>query len=236
MWIATCDDDLDFIKAFQKLLPDLVAKDDQLTFYDSGVELIEAAHKAQQPIDMLFLDMEMPGLCGIESANELRTICPLIEIIVITDFAQYALDSYQFKAFDYLLKPVNPKELKAKIDEVRNKIAYFPKKVLHIKTREIEIKIPYGDILYIESYGRTLHFHTRTSTYPCTKKIADVAEELENDGFYRIHKSYIINLSHIQHINKKTKSKSVIMTNDAVLPVGERNMNDLIILYMESKF
>lgn len=225
MWIAVCDDDRHFIENFLTTLSELVDEDDQISIYHSGIELITAIQNAKYPIDLLFLDIEMPGLSGIESANDLRGFCPSTIIVIVTNYMQYALKCYEIKAFGYLLKPLNINALKEKINEARDIFEHLVKDVLHIETRQENVFIPFGDILYFESYERALYVFTRTSSYQFYGAISELNKEVNSKGFFRVHKSYIVNLSHIKRINKL--EKSVLMSNNSVLPLGSRNIKAL---------
>lgn len=134
MWIAVCDDDENFIKRIMKLLSGIIYGDDQLTFYMSGFELIEAAKNSGYPIDLLLLDIEMPGLNGIESARELREICPDIIIYVLTNFIRYAFECYGINASDYIIKPVKAGDIERRINRARSLVERTMKSFLRIKT------------------------------------------------------------------------------------------------------
>lgn len=225
MWIAVCDDDTNFLKAFTNILSELADGDDQISLYSSGFELIEAVQNARYSIDMLFLDIEMPGFSGIETAKDLRNLCPQTVIVIVTNFMQYALKCYEVKAFDYLLKPLHADNLKGKIEEARIVLEHQTRDVLHIETRQENIFIPYIDILYFESYWRALYACTRTNSYQFNRSISNLSSEVNSKGFFRLHKSYIVNLSHIKRINKS--EKTVVLSNGATLPIGSRNLKAL---------
>lgn len=226
MWIAACDDDIDFGEQIVSDLCEITSGDDQITFFGSGLELIETAYNSKLPIDMVLLDIEMPGLSGIESARELREISPETVIIIITRFMQYALKCYEIKAFNYLIKPVNIAQLKSTIDEIRNRKERENNSILHIETRENHVFIPFCDVLYVESYCRALYAHTRSNTYKFYQPIKRLNMELEENGFFRIHKSYIVNLSHIKRLDKS--SQTVVLSTGEELPVGKRKIKDLV--------
>lgn len=226
MWIAACDDDEEFGKQIIACLEGIISRDDQLTLYNSGFELIDAAYRSMQPIDLVLLDIEMPGFSGIETAKELREINAGTVIVIITGFIQYALRCYEIRAFHYLLKPIDTVKLKSTIDEVRGMKLCEVQKSLHIATREHHTFIPLGDLIYIESYRRALYAHTRGAFYKYYKQISKVDQELSRDGFYRIHKSYIVNLAHIKKVEKSLLL--VVLSSGKVLPVGKRNLKGLI--------
>ena len=225
MWIAVCDDDLNFGNWIMQKLDDVVSRDDQITFCNCGIELIETVRKAKYPIDLILLDIEMPGLSGIESAFELRDICPGAIIVIVTRFIQYALKCYEIKAFDYLVKPLNIEKLKRTVDDARHITESLKNGVLRIETRTDDRFIPFNDLLYIESLNRTLYAHTRDNSYKFNKQISQIDNELEGSGFFRIHKSFIVNLSHVKFLDKSVKT--VVLTTGHEIPVAKEKVRDL---------
>jgi len=225
MWIAVCDDDLNFGNWIMKKLSDVASRDDQITFCNCGIELIETVRKAKYPVDLILLDIEMPGLSGIESAFELRDICPGAVIVIVTRFIQYALKCYEIKAFDYLVKPLSIAKLKRTIDDARHITESSKNGFIRIETREDDRFIPFNDLLYIESLNRALYAHTRENSYKFNRPISQIDRELAKEGFFRIHKSFIVNLAHIKRLDKS--SKTVVLSTGHEIPVAKEKIRDL---------
>ena len=226
MWIAVCDDSKVFIEEIKVTLKGICKPDDQLTFYESGFELLNAAYTAKQPIDVLLLDMDMPGFNGLATGSELKRICPDIEIIIVTNYVKYSLAGYELHPHAYLLKPIGCKELKQKLEEIRITVEARTNK-LRVISRNGQAFISTADILYVESYGRKTYIATGGDEYTSNLPLRQLYEDLKELGFFRIHKSYIVNLSHIKRINTAGKEATVQLTNDEILPVGRRNVSSL---------
>ncbi|MDL2248938.1 LytTR family DNA-binding domain-containing protein [Tyzzerella sp. OttesenSCG-928-J15] len=232
MWIAVCDDCKSFLDKTLNLLNKIAHVDDQITFYESGLDLIDAVYRAKQPLDVLLLDIEMPGFNGIETGVELRHTCPNTEILIVTNYIQYAYDAYQLKPSGFLLKPLDGTLLKARLDKLRCTIDPQKNK-LYIRTRDALTVISIADIMYVERCGRIVCIYTHASQYSYYESLSKLAEKLIPNGFMRIHKSFIVNLSHIKRINTKGNDTSVLLTNGTVLPVAFRRSKELVSAVMD---
>lgn len=222
MWIAACDDDANFTGRLSEVLPSVISPNDHVSYHNGGMELLDAAHKARHPIDVLLLDMEMPGLSGIETALELRGFCSCTTIIVLTGHTKYALPCYDIRAFHYLIKPLKADQLKSAIDEARRRTG--SREVMHICTKDADSFVPYGDIFYMESLNRSLYTYTRGNAYKSNRSISQTDAELDGKGFYRVHKSFIVNMEHVEHIDRS--ARIVWLSDGTKLPVGNRKLMD----------
>lgn len=231
MWIGICDDDPNFCNVIVTMLNEFLLPDDQVSVYHSGSQLLDAVLGERTPIDLILLDIEMPGISGLETAVELREMQPNVFIIIITNYMKYALKGYEIQAFHYLLKPLNVTKLKKEIDHVRQIVDSFVRDVLYINTKEASFFVPLIHILYIESQGRIITVHTPSHDYCYYKRIHQLDNELNSKGFFRIHKSFIVNLVCISHINRS--NKQVILTNGTKIPVAPTKINDLISAILE---
>jgi DNA-binding LytR/AlgR family response regulator len=180
------------------------------TFRDplDGLEYLQ-----KHPIDLIFLDINMPKLSGISFPKFLQNP-PLI--IFTTAYSEYALESYELKAVDYLLKPIEFNRLlqavmKAhQLLEKNSKIVTSSTEISHdISDQTIFIKsgsdfhqLFIQNIKYIESDGNYVTFHTDKGPVLARYKLSEVLELLPKDYFIRIHRSYIVALKHIETVKK----------------------------------
>lgn len=231
MWIGVCDDDPNFCNVIVTMLNEFLLPDDQVSVYHSGFQLLDAVLREKIPIDLILLDIEMPGLSGLETAVELREMQPGVFIIIITNYMRYALKAYEVQAFHYLLKPLDVTKLKKEIDHVRQIVNSFIRDVLYINTKEASFFVPLIYISYMESRGRIITVHTPSREYYYYKRIHQLDNELNSKGFFRIHKSYIVNLINVSHINRS--NKQLTLTNGTKLPVAPTKINDLISVILE---
>lgn len=192
-----------------QLLEDYVRKLPMLElkgkFYDA-IEALEYLKK--QPADIIFLDINLPGLSGLELAE---LIPKDQKIIFTTAYAEHALDSFSFHVIDYLLKPVSFKRFLQAIQKLQLHILPTPAKeiqpvkqdeLLFIKTGRTVIRIQFSDIIYIEAHKEYLCIHTGRQKHLVYKRMKEMASSLP-DSFVRIHNSYIVNLRHVQKLGQQ---------------------------------
>jgi DNA-binding LytR/AlgR family response regulator len=172
-----------------------------------------------QKVDVIFLDINMPALSGLEMA----ALIPKDQrIIFTTAYAEHALDSFAFHVIDYLLKPVSFKrflqamqKLQLQIQPVETiEIPAKEPELLFIKSGRTVINIRFTDILYIEAHKEYLQIHTKDQKHLVYKRMKDMVTSLP-DSFIRIHNSYIINLQHLQKTNVQS-----VQISDKELPVS----------------
>tara|TARA_R110002073_G_scaffold14554_2_gene59354 strand:- start:36159 stop:36890 length:732 start_codon:yes stop_codon:yes gene_type:complete len=180
------------------------------TFRDSLEALEYLQHNT---VDLLFLDINMPKLSGISLP---KFLLKPQRIIYTTAYSEYALESYELKAVDYLLKPIEfdrllQAVLKAKEVLNHNKVALTasPEATYEISEQTVFIKsgsefhqLPIQNIKYIESDGNYVTFKTTKRSILARYKISEVLELLPQQFFVRIHRSYIVALKHIETVKK----------------------------------
>ncbi len=190
MVIAVCDDEpaaaLEILKLTKKHLPDCETE----VFY-SGRQLLNS----QRIFDIIFLDIQMEGSDGIETAEILRGKGFSGSIIFITAIKDYVFKAFDVGAFNYLLKPVD----ESKFRKVLLKCAEtVPKEInrLIIRTKDKNISIDADSILYLENELRKIAVHTFTDiiTY---YGVMSKAEEQLGENFFRCHRGYLVNMAHI---------------------------------------
>lgn len=180
------------------------------TFRDplDGLEYLQ-----QHTVDLLFLDINMPKLSGISFPKFLQKP-PLI--IFTTAYSEYALESYELKAVDYLLKPIEFNRLLQAVMKVKQLLSQnkpgeitSPDALPDVSGQTVFIKsgsefhqLPIQAIKYIESDGNYVTFHTTKRSILARYKISEVKELLPQQFFVRIHRSYIVALKHIETVKK----------------------------------
>ena len=215
--IAVCDDDSGFRKSVGEMLEHWEQKHEKVVcdFFDNGDDLI-STHRAQ-PFDIILLDVVMPMINGIETAREIRTEDKTTKIVFLTSSSEYAVESYTVKANNYLLKPVDEKALFVCLDEFSSEIIKNSKKIM-VKGVYTVHKILAEEIVYIEALNKHIVFNLVDGTKIETTEPLHICEEkiAENKEFFKCHRSYIIN---INHINAYT-SKEVKMHSGRVIPIS----------------
>jgi DNA-binding LytR/AlgR family response regulator len=202
----------------------------------NALEAVEILKKDK--IDLMFLDINMPEITGLEF---LRSIPNPPSVIITTAFREYAVEGYDLDVVDFLLKPISferfLKAINRYIDRTRvpqsnsgdNMRAPGEKAHINIQDGKNTFKILLDDILYFEGYGEYVKVMTENRNHMVRGSMTEFENKLAEKGFLRIHKSYIINIRKI----KGFSSINVMLTNTQ-LPVG-RIYRDKVIAILKSQ-
>jgi len=156
-----------------------------------------------QNIDLIFLDINMPGIDGL---SFVRSITQEIKVIFTTAYRDYAVDGFDLKAVDYLLKPISFERLLQAIskfmDESRQKISETKKHpesqdIFYVRSERKMVKIRTGEILYIESVGDYIRIHTKEKAIVTRETMAAIEGKLPSDQFLRTHRSFLVSVGAI---------------------------------------
>ena len=229
MRIAVCDDEELFRIEFKSVLDKvLINAEYDIDTFSGGSSLYEAFLK--NPFDLVFLDLEMPGIDGITLAKRLRAVSENVQIVFLTSHIEYALEGYEVNALRYLVKPVDMNKLSEVLKYIQDK--KNNSRQIMIKQEGEDIVIDISDIIYMESMDKNVRIVTSKSEYITRYNISDYEEELKNSGFLRIHRGYLISLSKV----KKIVKNDVVMDGDISLPVSRSNiktLKDALYAYVE---
>lgn len=168
--------------------------------------------------DLLFLDVQMPDLTGIQLLKILRR---QPAVVLTTAYPQYAIDGFEHDVWDYLLKPVSFDRFLLSINKIKERLltrsapTTTTKDYLFIKSENKVIKLNYNDILYLEGMRDYVCFNTLSGKVLTLQSLSSFELELPAEQFLRIHKSFIIHLNKIQFIEK-----GYIAIGKARLPIG----------------
>lgn len=201
----------------RKVLEDYCSKIDNLQIVLSTGNPLEFINFTQQnDLDLIFLDIEMPELNGMEI---LRSMLKAPKVILTTAYSEYALESYDYGVVDYLLKPIKIERFLKAINKVSASKIIRPKKVreneeLQIKHDGVPIIIPFKSIMYIQSFGNYLKVFTDQRMYLISETLINITTQL-SESFQRTHKSYIANLD---RVTKATRTH--VLIEDHKVPVS----------------
>ncbi|MGG9964155.1 LytR/AlgR family response regulator transcription factor [Ferruginibacter sp. SUN106] len=222
----------------------------QLKMYCLQVEVVAACTsstealaqiKALQP-DIVFMDIEMPVLNGFQLLEKLGDIN--FSLIFVTAYDQFAVKAFRFNALDYLLKPIDGKELtnavaKAMQQKPGTQQLQSLKQQLHAgeKYQPDKIALPYQNgvtfteiknVLYCEADNNYTRFYiTGGQQYIVSKTLGDIQEVLEERNFLRVHRQYLVNLDHIKKY-VRGEGNYLVMSNDENIPVARNKKEKLI--------
>ena len=196
--IALCEDEQlqrELIKNYIDM--SLLNKNYEIFEFKSGEELIA---NYPQNLDILFLDIQMEKINGMDTARKIRTFDNNVEIIFITGIWDYVQEGYEVRAYRYIIKPIDfnsfETQLNLCIKEIENQ-----KRPSIVATYKGEVnKIDIGSIVYIETDNRNTLIHTKEKSYRSNMGISKLEKHLEGSTFFRCHNSFLINLEYINKI------------------------------------
>jgi two-component system, LytTR family, response regulator len=198
------------------ILADYTGKTPFLKLMGSTTNPIEGLSMIrQQPIDLVFLDIQMPELTGIQFMTALGKQC---KVILTTAYPEYALQGFEHDVIDYLLKPVSFERFYKAAEKA---LGFFPTpntapEYIFVKTGHHFQKVNIKDILYIESLQNYIVLFTAGEKIMSLQPLKKIIGQLPLEEFVRVHKSYIVSLRHIDRIEQNR-----ILINETVIPIGE---------------
>lgn len=202
--LAVCDDERVFRSDLRKILGtelELCGIDYHISEFTSGEELIAGLEKADCQI--LFLDIEMKGIDGVETARRLRETKRQMEIIFVTSYADFVFQGYEVRALNYILKPYEPEKIAAVLHTAPEALDIEAEKYYVIDQRGGSIRVPLSSVKYFSSDRRTVHAVTTEQEYTFYEKLSDLETELP-DTFVRIHNRYLVHLKYLEAVRQNT--------------------------------
>ena len=231
MRIAICDDQAVCLEQTLSAVRKCVSiSEARIDLYKSGLAFLKEFNS--RPYDLVFLDIEMPEIDGITLAKNLRKLNADVPIIFLTSHLEYALVGYEVNALRYLTKPVDTEKLREVLSIVMDRMRQ--QRILWIKTDMGEQKLPVKDILYMEAQNQNIMIHTVKDAYCVRYNLSDYEKELSQDGFFRIHRGYLVSLSRIKSVGKG----ETILANNTALPVSrtkEKELKEALFQYIRKE-
>lgn len=186
----------------------------------------------KKDVDILLLDIEMPGMDGMTAAKKLRALGDKTQILFVTGRTEYALEGYEVDAVSYVLKPVKEEQLSACLDRAVERL-HKEEPVLLVESAGGEVmKVKISDICYLESAAHDTLIYTtgQEEAYRSKNGITELSEELlqKCDKFFKLHRSYLVSIPHIKKITKK----EVFLENGTALPIARGKWEELNQAYL----
>ena len=221
--IAVCDDEIRVCSNIATKIRDIL---EQMKIpclirqFNGGQELLQAPEK----FDIIFLDIIMRDPDGMTTAQLLRTKSPDTILIFISSSRDYVFDAYEVEAFQYLLKPVDAGKLRHVLEKAIRKTETHSSEYMLISTARQKKKLFLDDICYFEIRGRKIDIHKTDDILTYYEQISILEKSLQGKGFFRCHKSYLINLKHVDTYDRQ----EVTLDNGEKIMIAKRRYNDFI--------
>lgn len=220
--IVVDDDELS-----RSVIADLINETESLELIKSCADAVEAFKVIKEEhIDLVFLDIEMPKMDGLEM---LRTLSPLPQVILVTAHEKYAVESYEYDVTDFLHKPISLARFMKAVDKAYNRFETnrasitSQDKTIFIKADSRLVQINTEDILFIEALGNYMRIYTSgDQKYTILSTMKDIIGKLSSEDFVRVHRSFIVRLDKIESIED-----NYIVINKKQINIGKAYKDDL---------
>lgn len=212
--IAVCDDDALFAEETAGRVAAILKDKTEYTVskFTSAGQLL-----ASGPQDIVLLDIEMQGLDGMEAARRLRARGDACRLIFLTSHPRYVFAAFDVEASHYLTKPVEPKKLREVLLRLTARVSEEALRCIAVRQGAGLLRIPLSDILYLEVVDRKVFLHTAEATYDFYGKLEQLEQEFP-EGFFRCHRSYIVQFSHIRRYDQA----EITLVNGERIPISKR--------------
>ncbi|WP_194191281.1 LytR/AlgR family response regulator transcription factor [Clostridium chrysemydis] len=236
--IAICDDDLHQLKETYDIVHNIVNDlniKSLISSYSSSYELLDIITNKEEIFDIIFLDIIMGSLNGIELAKAIRKFDKDVKIIFTTNSKDYLLDGYEVNPSNYLLKPLSLIKVKKELLKCINDINKKKEDYIVIKSGSIISKFNIYDIIYFESKLRQIILtKANGETFSFYDKLNEIEEILSTKSFVRCHKSYLVNMHYIDSID----GTNIITNSNLEIPISRfylKSTKDSFLDYFSKK-
>ncbi len=174
---------------------------------------------------LVFMDIELPGMNGMEASRKLRELDGEAVLIFVTNMAQFAIQGYEVDATDFIVKPINYYSFSMKLDKaLRILIKRNPSRTILLPFHGEEKAVLTKDILYVEVVNHDLFFHTVNAEYKVHASMKKAVESLQGLPFSRCHIGYLVNLAHVKEANKN----EIILSNGVALSMPRTRRKEFL--------
>lgn len=232
--VALCDNEDKYLNLYESKIKSIAQELNlmiEIIRFNSGESLLFYLEDTPNKFHMIYLDIMMGKLNGIETALKIRTFNQNAKIIFLTSSKDFVYNAFDANATNYLIKDLHDTKFESIFTQTLYTLNKF--KSINVYTVDIgkeQIIVPLEDILYFESYKRLiiLHIHKKDSI-KYYHKISDVTKILENKGFVLIHRSYLVNLQYIERLT----SSEVVLKTGTVLHISRNKYESVKSLFIK---
>ncbi len=218
--IAVCDDEKIFLEDLVVQIStqfNETGNEININSYMNGPELLEASENIS--FDVLFLDIEMPGINGIAVAEKIRATNPFVSIIFITNRDDLVFQAIHYRPFRFIrkhwLKEELPEAIEAISEKIKSENQYY---TVSFNNSSVQIRIV--DIVYMESFKHDIFLYTEEEKYRIKSNLRKMEKEFEIHGFIRVHSGFLVNYRYIYSIDR-TK---VVLINKDMVPLSRHRI------------
>lgn len=215
---AVCDDDKIMVDCISDKLREYYAEC-EINKYEDGESLL--ADSRRQLFDALFLDIDMPGMNGMELAEKIRKENKYVKIVFVTNKEEFVYAAYKYQVFRFVRKSFLEPELSEVITDLRDALK-SENEYISIETTSAMMEIKIRDIKYIESQAHKSIINTVNNTFEVGRSISEYEKLLENNGFIRTHKGYLVNFRYIYSVG----NTDVNLTDKSKVPLSRNKIKE----------
>lgn len=154
--------------------------------------------------DIIFMDIRMPYMNGMDAAHRLRALDQKVILIFVTSLTQYAIEGYEVSALSYIVKPVKYYDFALKLSRAVSRVPLVNSAKFELHTKTGVIRLDPQEIIYVESSGHHLTFHTFSGEYTQYSSLTKLEEQLSEHNFARCNSCYLVNLRYVRDIKGYT--------------------------------
>ncbi len=219
--IAVCDDEIieccNMEKRIKKMIEEMKIPC-IIRQFRSGRELLQAL----ESFDIVFLDIMMPEMDGMKTAQLFRKKASDKILIFVSSSREYVFEAYDVEAFQYLLKPVEDRKLKSVLQKAVLKTERRSQEFIIVSSQRQKKKLFLDDIYYFEIKGRIVDAHGPEGIFTYYEQMGELENKLQDKGFFRCHKSYLVNLKYVDGYNRQ----EAILENGERIVIAKRRYED----------
>lgn len=236
--IAVCDDEQiyiqdikDYLKAYESETQNKVI----VTEYQNPEKLYQDFYDKKLDVDMMFLDVDMPEMSGVDLAVKVREIDKNMPICFITAHEEYAVAAYRVDAVSYITKPIKYREFKKLVDKSIIQLLYLKdakaaeERYLSITCKRDKAIVDLYKVLYIEKRRNQCMFHLEDGEIICYESLMNIYKRLDHQQFYMVHQGYIVNFNAI----KEVKQTVICLGENREIPVSRKYQPKMKELHMD---
>lgn len=235
MRFAICDDERVHINELEEYFAQKEDLQIESEPFESGEALLDAYKQGQQSFDALFVDMEMGGMNGIETANAIREIDERVSIVFVTSHEEYAIDCFQCSPLRFLKKPLQLEKMDDALRAI-NHVLTQKHATFSFYENKNYVRLYCADIIYCEGSRNKVVLYTVSGVHQVHMTFAEVEKALAPGMFYRCHKGFLVNLGYI----KKIVGQDIVLHHcETVLPIGrayKQGLREAVVDYEERMF